>query len=117
MAFEIERLDPATGASRGVVSTTENWVRAVAPVGTRIVAGGEFRSVAGVRRRNLAALDVNTGEATSLDVPVTGVVVAQVRALTAIGSTVYLGGAFNSVGGVASNDLAAIDAASGTVLS
>ena len=115
-SYEIELLDASTGASSGLVATTENRVYAVAPVGTQIVAGGEFRSVAGVRRRNLAALDVNTGEATSLDAPVTGVIVAQVRALTVIGSTVYLGGAFDSVGGVGRTDLAAIDSASGAVL-
>ena len=113
---EIQLLDPTTGALNSVVATTEDAVHAVAPVDARIVAGGEFRSVAGVRRRNLAALDINTGEATSLDVPVTGVLVHRVYALTAIGSTVYLGGVFNSVGGAARTALAAIDATSGAVL-
>lgn len=114
-SFGIELLDPSTGASSGLVATTEDWVHALASLGPLIVAGGEFRSVAGVRRRNLAAVDIHTGEATALNVPVTGVHDARVYALTVVGSTVFLGGIFTSVGGVPRTALAAIDAASGTV--
>jgi trimeric autotransporter adhesin len=88
-------------------------VAAVAARGGSVYAGGYFRSVTGVRRNRLAALDATTGVATSWNPNPNG----SVYALAVTGDTVYAGGQFTSIGGLARNRIAALGASTGAALS
>lgn len=67
----------------------------------------------GVRRNNLAAIDLRTGRATAWDPDVD----AAVETLALAGDTLYAGGYFSKVGGEARRHLAAVDTLSGAVRS
>ena len=53
--------------SGGTVGT-----RAIGVSGSDVLAGGTFINVGGVERRNLAAIDLNTGQPTAFDPPMKG---------------------------------------------
>ena len=91
-------------------------VYALLATADRVYVGGGFAQIAGSPRRNLAALDLATAQALQWDPSVGGEPV-QVRALALSGQTLYLGGAFTSVGGVVRNSLAAVDVGTGAVTS
>ena len=75
--------------------------------------GGDFTTVGGVARNNLAHIDASG----SLDPLWDGDANGIVRALAVSGTTVYAGGDFTTVnGGVARNHLVALSTADGTVL-
>jgi hypothetical protein len=87
-----------------------------------IYLGGEFTSMrpAGaplgtneVTRNYAAAIDADTGALLNWNPDVNG----KVYSVLAIGNTVYLGGKFTTVGGVARTNLAAVDATTGAVKS
>jgi len=79
-----------------------------------VYAGGDFSSVGGLRRSNIAALDLITGAAKSNWDPSAN---ATVRALllSADAQKVYVGGEFTSIGGQFRNRLAAVDGTTGGV--
>jgi hypothetical protein len=79
--------------------------------GLSVYLGGEFASVGGVSRSNLAAMDLTTGLLTSW----TPQADAPVQALCAWGGTIYAGGDFSYIGNAVRTALAAIDTA-GAVL-
>lgn len=95
--------DPSAG---GTVET-------LALAGGVLYAGGEFASVNGVTRRNLAALDLATGAATAWDPDANGAV--RVLLWNASGNTLYAGGDFTAIAGQTRGRLAAVSAASGAV--
>ena len=102
--------------SAGVNQTA---VRALAVSGSTVYVGGYFSSIGGQPRDSLAAIDASSGNAKSWNPsPTTGPVIeTRVNALVLSGSTVYVAGIFDSLGGQPRNDLAAIDASSGTATS
>jgi hypothetical protein len=126
---------PATGASIGhasVVSAnpvnfTPNIeddevvpnaaVHAIAQVGDTIFAGGQFRKVTNASRTvtysrfNLVAFSASTGTVASIAPQFNGTV----WALQASGSSIYVGGAFTQVNGVARRGLVKLDAATGAI--
>ncbi len=61
-------------------------------------------------RNRLAAVDATTGSATAWDPNLNSIV----NALAVSGSTVYVGGGFNNVGGATRSRLAAVDATTGS---
>uniref|UniRef100_UPI00257D9E7C InlB B-repeat-containing protein n=1 Tax=Candidatus Solincola tengchongensis TaxID=2900693 RepID=UPI00257D9E7C len=69
------------------------------------ISGGEFTETGGADRYFLAALDTATGSATSWDPVIHG----YAHSLACMGSTLYVGGDFDSVGGVACSFLARFD--------
>jgi len=73
-----------------------------------LYAGGDFTVIGGQVRTRLAELDVNTGNATALNIAMDG----PVRALSASGSTMYVGGDFTHADLSARGGLCAIDIAS-----
>ena len=90
---------------------TGTWtVNAMAINGTTLFVGGEFSSIGGQPRQNLAALDLATGNAlpwiANTDGPVSN---KQVRSLLVDGSNLYVGGEFLSLGGFPRNRLARVD--------
>ena len=99
-------------------------VDALAISGSTLYVGGSFNTIGGLPRDNIAAL--------SLGVPLDGVAVptfnpspsrsgcaacGSVAALVVSGSTVYAGGAFDTIGGQPRNYLAGLNAADGTATS
>lgn len=95
---------------------TNGKVYATKIVGTTVYIGGSFsqvRSPSGATstRSNLAALNLTTGDVLSFRADTNGVV----RALEGDASTVWVGGAFTTIGGTSRSRLAAVSASSGSV--
>ncbi len=98
---------------------TSGRVYAIVQAGDAIYIGGSFTALwppsggAAVVRNGLAALDASTGALLPWNPDSNG----EVRALeaSADGATVYVGGAFTTVGGVARARLAAVNATTGAV--
>ena len=89
-------------------------VHALAIDGTTIFAAGCFGAVGNTARSDIAAIDAATGLPTVWDPQITGSFLYNgVYSLAVNSSTVYAGGQFFSVGGVAHNYIAAIDKTSG----
>jgi hypothetical protein len=92
-------------------------VHAIAQVGNTIFAGGQFRTVTNSSRTvtytrfNLAAFSASTGAVDPMAPRFDGTV----WALQASGSSVYVGGAFTQVNGVARRGLVKLDATTGAV--
>ncbi len=95
-------------------------VNVVAASGSQVLAAGSFSSVGGVARKDLAAIDTTTGEATAWNPGVTPafpLFTVPIDAISAAGGLVYVGGSFSSVGGQSRTDLAALDPTTGNATS
>jgi hypothetical protein len=100
-------------------------VLALARLGSTLFVGGQFKAIAGEKRLRLAAFNTATGELLPWNPSVRGKPVHDrterlprgVHALEAIGSTLYVGGFFEQVGGQRRASLAALDAVSGRATS
>ncbi len=95
-------------------------VRALAQRGAIIYAGGEFTKIGGQDRRNIAALNVNTGlatpwnpDATIISSGMATAAGATVRTLAVDRRIIYVGGSFTNIGRASRNRLAALDSATG----
>jgi hypothetical protein len=105
-------LDPEFYAGIETVAaftTASALVRALVLSDGTLYAGGEFTSIGGEQRSNIAALDATTGAATAWDAQADDFV----HALALRGNTLYAGGEFTSIGGASRSSLAALDAATG----
>ena len=89
--------------------TRRGACRGVDPV---ILVGGEFASIGGQTRANLAALDAFSGRATSWDPEPD----YRVRALVQDEDTLFIGGNFYNVGGLPRPLLAAVELSTGKLL-
>jgi len=111
----IAALDSTTGIatawnpSAGGGSSANLNVDALAVSGNTVYAGGEFISIGGQTRLEIAALDATSGAATSWNPGANN----SVLVLATSGNKVYVGGVFTSIGGQARNEIAALDATSG----
>lgn len=76
-----------------------------------LYVGGDFSSVGGTTRNNLAAVATADGAVEALDPNVNGIV----RAFCTSGNNLYFGGDFTTVGGVTRNRLAMVDVTSGAL--
>jgi hypothetical protein len=92
---------------------TGNFVSSISLVGDKLFVSGDFTSLGGQTRKNIAALDTVTGAATSWNPAATN---GAVRALVANGSKLFIGGNFTSVGGKSVSYLGALDAATGAAV-
>ncbi len=112
---------PALGRGRQALPSGQSaGVRAIGANGSDVVAGGTFTNVGGVERRNLAAIDLDTGQATDFDPPMRG----QFSPLTSVSALaltddglVWAGGDFITEGPNERTGLAAFDAGSGALAS
>ena len=119
-ASVVEAFDAGTGARLWVAPSPSQDVYALAASSKRVYIGGAFTSVGNVYRHRLAALDAETGRLLnwrgpriSFDPPTS----AAISALTLDGSRLYAGGTFLSIGGKRQLYLAALNPATGALLS
>jgi hypothetical protein len=91
-----------TGSSNGV----NNVVYALAVVGNEVFVGGAFTSAGGVSARNVARFNTLTNTWSSLGTGSSNGVSGSVEALAVVGNEVFVGGSFNSAGGVSANRVA-----------
>jgi trimeric autotransporter adhesin len=112
----LAELDPVTGVSTawdaGAANTSSPyypWIQSLTRVGNTLYVGGQFTSIGGQSRKNLAALDLETGVATAWNPTASGPVVAMVPSPGGL----LVGGAFGTIGGATRTFLAAIDTATG----
>lgn len=80
-------------------------------IGDTLYIAGHFRSVAGVLRNNLAAINVKTGTPTNWNPQAN----ADVYAIAVYGKNLYAGGVFTSANTAYRNYIAALDAKTGKV--
>ena len=112
---------PALGRGREQLpSGQSSGVRAIATNGSDVVAGGTFTNAGGFDRRNLAAIDLTTGQPTAFNPPMKGMISGLTSvnglALTDDG-LVWAGGDFVTEGPEPRAQLAAFDAATGAIAS
>jgi hypothetical protein len=112
---------PALGRGREQLPSGQSaGVRAIATNGSDVVAGGTFTNAGGVDRRNLAAIDLNTGQPTAFNPPMRGMFSA-LTSVNALALTddglVWAGGDFLTEGPNQRIGLAAFDAGSGAIAS
>jgi hypothetical protein len=74
--------------------SASSFVNALTLSGSTVYAGGQFNSIGGQPRNNIAALDVATGNATSWNPGANNTI----WFLASSGSTVYVGGFFTEIG-------------------
>src|SRR5207249_4891594 len=86
---------------------------AVSADGRHLYAGGMFKSISGAAAPRLAALDIDTGQADPAFTP--PVPNAYVKTMALSASTLSIGVAFTLLGTEARSQLAALDAASGSL--
>lgn len=109
-------LDIVTGNATAWNPDADGSVSTIAVAGGTVYVGGGFHEVGGQSRNRIAALDPTTGNATAWNPNASGPFFGGsnlVRAIVVSGSTVYVGGAFNAIGGQARSRIAALDAATG----
>ncbi|MGA9408291.1 MAG: T9SS type A sorting domain-containing protein, partial [Bacteroidota bacterium] len=110
----IAALDATTNTNNATSwnPTANGFVTALALSDSIVYAGGEFTTIGGQTRDYIAALDsVSPGNATSWNP--TASPSGTVYAFAISDSTIYVGGAFYSIGGVFRNYIAALDATTG----
>ena len=90
-------------------------IHALAAGAGRVYVAGDFTSVEGHPRGHLAAFDGATGALTDWNPSPVTVEPRSLR-LSVIGSVLYVAGRFESIGGVARHNLAAIDGVTGAML-
>lgn len=100
-----------------IASPAGQWpnVRTLALAAGVLYVGGQFTSIGGQPRTNLAALDAGSGLANAFDPFAGGYGVP--NAILPLGATVLLGGAFASAGGSPRGNLAEVSAATGAATS
>jgi len=112
----IAALDAATGTATDWAPETDTGsysdVNALALSGSLVYAGGDFSGIGGKARNGLAAIDAATGAATDWN-PDADNGEGLVTTLAVLGTTVFAGGGFTTMGVETRNFLAAVDTVTG----
>lgn len=114
------RLDATTAA---VDSMTISLLGSMPYIASMIVTpsylyvGGPLTGVNGVSRQGLAQIDLASNTTTSFNASIwaMGSTKAEVNAMTLIGSDLYIGGLFRTIGGTSRHHLAVVDATTGAL--
>jgi len=104
----LQAWNPAVGTSGGARS-----ILVVDVEGDRLLIGGNLLYGGWLRRQNVAAFSLTTGEFTTFDAPTNNVVRA--FALSPDAATLYLGGDFTQVGGLTRTRVAAVNGTTGAL--
>ena len=117
----IAALNTADGTATTFNPNPNNAAGAIGVSASAVYVGGFFTSIGGVVRHSIAALNATDGTATSFDpnpsYSPNSRATIYAFAVSADGSTVYVGGFFTLVGGQPRNYIAALNAADGTATS
>jgi len=116
--FGFARVDATTGAVLPFTADTGGGgINKLVMAGQTMYAAGNFTMVGGQVRQGLAAFDLASGTPalTALSLTLTAVGTPMINTVKVLGSTLYLGGAFNSVNGQARFSAAAITLPGGSV--
>ena len=108
-AVSLANGQPTTWNPRAFRSSTVGSVNTVVIDGESIVVGGDFVSINGQTRTNLAAVSASTGDVESWSPNPNG----SVTSVVVLSNTVYAGGTFTSIGSILRNRLAALDRTTG----
>ena len=97
-------------------------IYAIALTTSTIYVGGDFTTIGGQPRNRLAAFSIVDGTILTWNPNITvtgasGAISIEAMAVSASGSTLYVGGSFGKVGATTRNNVAAVDATSGSVTS
>ncbi len=110
----------AAAVTTGGAGTLSSWnpnvnglVDAIAVSGSNVYLGGQFTTVGGTTRNYVAAVGTDGTLDLAWDPDLDYLMTYSVNAIGVSGSTVYLGGFFDRVGGIARNGAAAVDATTG----
>lgn len=113
----IAALNALTGTATNWNPNANSYVYTLFVSGSSIYAGGTFTSIGAQvpqTRNRIAEINASNGEATNWDPNISGGgLVPQVLAITKSGSTIYVGGKFNYIGGNQRINIGAIDATTG----
>jgi len=116
----IAALDSLSGDATPWNPDANHVVRTVVVSGSAIYAGGNFTKIGRANRNRLAALEMGAGDTTAWNPNVEGVpsnlptsTQTQINAIEVVGTVVYVGGVFTTIGKVPQNNIAAINAATG----
>lgn len=112
----LAELSASTGAATTWNPNVEGAVDTLALSGTTLYAGGNFNTVGGLNRSHLVALDTTSGTPTAWSPAVSNDDVLNVSALAISGSTVYVGGYFDSIAGQTRHNLAAVRTSDGSAM-
>jgi hypothetical protein len=112
----IAEIDPVTGTvtdwnagAGNTVSPYYPWIQSMAQAGNTLYAGGQFNVIGGQARKNIAALDFDSGAPTAWDPQSSGPVLA----MTQCPAGLFAGGSFGAIGFASRNCLALLDTATG----
>ncbi|MEM9611273.1 MAG: hypothetical protein AAGA99_27960, partial [Actinomycetota bacterium] len=108
----VAAFDLATNGLLPFVADTDADVLALEADATTVWIGGDFSTVNGTPRANLAAVDAASGAVVSGFSADTN---DSVHSLEVVGSSLYAGGEYTTIGGVARNRIAKVDGATGAV--
>jgi hypothetical protein len=106
-------IDARTGKTTSWDMSYGGWVQALAVSRNLLYVGGDFSSIGGADRSNIAALDLRTGQATRWNPRAWSSSSGDVLTLAIARNTVYAGGFFTHIGGRNRHGLAALDARTG----
>ena len=112
----IAALDATTGEPTAWNPNANSGVQTLTVSGTTVYAGGDFTIIDGQSRNHIAALDATTGNATSWNPNANGNLISDVLSIAVSGTTVYVGGLFDSIGGQSRKNIGALDATTGNAL-
>ncbi len=100
-----------------ISGTFSSYVKATAidPVTNTIYIGGNFTTVGGLPRLNLARLNLTTGTVTTFWAANTNAT-GYIEDIALLGNSLFVGGSFTSINGITRNSIAAVSAVSGLVL-
>lgn len=122
--YEVSSVSVNNLASYSLAGSLSSWrpepnsaVNDLELTGTTLYAGGSFSTIGSATRNSLASLDTGTGLVTSWDPNVAGATYPSVNDVEIVGSTIYVGGVFTTVGSSTRYNVAGIDSSSAAATS
>jgi trimeric autotransporter adhesin len=111
-------LDTSTGNATSFAPSLNGNVNRMLLSGSTLFVGGSFSSIGGQPRNRIGAVNTNTGNATGFNPsPTQSPGSVAINAFAISGSTLYVGGNFNSMAGQGRNRLAAFNTSTNSLTS